>query len=172
MTSTITFPIAFAALAALLLWFIIGCRGKWVAKAFAIVATLSLSILLWNSLPDLEGWATHKPLPEDFEFVSYSVIEPSDGHPGVIYVWVVAHYEGSVSLAQPRNGEPRAHKVGYNRKLHEALEQATKARKGGRRVGGKKKKGGQQGDGFEAPETEFIFYVMPPPRLPEKDPPQ
>jgi hypothetical protein len=171
MISTVAFPIAFALLAALLLWIIIGSRGQWILKAMAIVLTLGTSLLFWHSLGDVEGWATTAPVPDDFEFHSYIVNEPSNSSPGSIFIWVTGGAaEEGLSLAAKRDGEPRAHIIPYSRESHERLEQATKAKKRGRRVRGRRVEGRDVREGLDLPESEFVFYDMPSPRIPEKDP--
>ena len=168
---TVAFPIAFSVLAAVLLWFIIGAKGKWILKALAIVGTLTMSILLWASLDDIEGWASSSPIPETFKLLSFSISEPSNTeNNGYIYIWVLGVEESkSISLAGKRKGQPRAHIVPYSRKLHQQLAQAGERMSRGRAVEGKRVKGsGSDGYMGLGQNQEFVFYDMPPPKLPEK----
>jgi hypothetical protein len=174
---TVAFPIAFAIVSAVLLWFIIGTKGKWALKAFTIIMTMTISIVLWASLSDLEGWATSNSIPEKFQLISFSVIEPDKTNKsnGVVYIWIIGEDGNGFSLAGKRSGQPRAYNVQYSRKLHEQLAEAGEQMKRGRSIAGKStKKGSGTKEGHQGmgQEQEFVFYDLPPAKLPQKVQPQ
>jgi hypothetical protein len=171
---TVAFPIAFSIIAAVLLWFIIGSKGKWALKAFAIIMTMTISIVLWASLSDLEGWATSNSIPEKFQLISFAITEPDKKTTkvGEIYIWVIGEDAPSTfSLAGKRSGQPRSYNLPYSRKLHEQLAEAGERMKKGHSVAGKammKQRGDQEGHSGIGQKQDFMFYDLPPAKLPQK----
>jgi len=189
-----TFGIAFALLVnvALLLWFVIGAKGYWWIKVPVIAVTLFLSIGIWSSVNDLLGWATSEPMPEKFQVHWIVIDEPNskEGDPGAIFVWATdlnpQPSDWWIFHSMDDSGEPRAHKMPYSRQLHEqsqAIMQIIK--KGGQFKGtmkgppgkpgkpgeGKKGKPGKKSGSFSKEQVP-MFYQLPPPKFPKKNPAQ
>ena len=89
MTETIGIPVAFILLTILILWVVIGVKGKWWIKSCLISLTLYFSIGLWVSINGLLGWPTTDSPPQEFEVHWMLVEEPNKktGDPGAIYMW-------------------------------------------------------------------------------------
>jgi hypothetical protein len=198
--SAIGIPLAFLALMVVLCWWVVGAKGHWTLKIAVVAVSLGVSLILWNSVSSLSGWASKQELPERF-LVHWAVIhEPSrdgKGGDGGIYIWVTELDDNhemkknqSAVFTPNRPDEPRAYKLPYSRKLHEQLTQAMgKLRQGkpvvGRRDGIEgdgedgdgdgeegKEKGKGKNKGSFSKKQKFMFYDLPPPKLPDKIPGQ
>lgn len=70
----------------------------------------------WQFLERMSGWPTDLPMPEQFELVAASVVEPNReiGQEGIIYLWI-----------RNRLGEPpRSFELAYTRELHTKIVNA------------------------------------------------
>lgn len=195
---TLAIPIAFIVLAAVLLWCLIGSKGKWWGKLILIIAVPAFGIAVWKSLDSYLGWSTPERLPNKFILIWAEVREPDKKDPGAIYLWVQS-YEPIDSKNpldyKPENQEPRTYKLPYSRKWHEQLEAAKALLKKGRGVvfemkgqgqgniegeegkeggdkgqegRGDKSKEGKSGDSSLSQEQEYEFHELPPAKLPDK----
>tara|TARA_Y100000034_G_scaffold126383_1_gene177520 strand:+ start:2885 stop:3490 length:606 start_codon:yes stop_codon:yes gene_type:complete len=77
-------------LSIVLLWFVIGAKGKWTIKMIAIFATLMFSLNIERSLENLYGWPSGQDLPDRFLVHWILVKEPNDSlnDDGGVYLWV------------------------------------------------------------------------------------
>lgn len=184
-------PLTFMIITSLALWVIIGSKGWWILKSAAVMIASLFCITLWNSLDDLQGWATSDTTPAKFEIKWISVEEPNQktDSPGAIYLWVkdlepekTAH-SWYISTKHKNIGkEPRLHKIPYSRKGHEqAVKIQQKIAKGDRFMAGngnygkngvgknQGKKDNKSTEGGTESGTEFNLYELPPPSYPQKD---
>ena len=188
--------IGFVLIAALVLWFIIGSKGHWGAKATMIVLSLYFCLSVGFSVTEFMGWPTDDKLPPKF-LLHWAVINEPDvklGDEGSIYVWVkpigepeIEHKEWNNYLLSFYDGEsqPRAYRIPYSRALHEQTQKAMGILLKGGGVGGtnkgkgkpkgKKQSGGngdaKAGDGGKSLTNNggIEFHKLPPPKLPDKD---
>ena len=161
--------LAFFVLGSLLLWFIIGSKGRWSLKALVIAFVLYSCLSINISIDNLFGWPSAQSLPESFHVHWIKIKEPNKrtGEKGSIYVW--ATNTGSynkkswddgwdgwrglfISLQNYDPTEPRAYRLSYSQELHKISQEALdKLRKGimvgGRNRGKGKGKGKGKGDG-------------------------
>jgi len=157
MSDTFGIPLAFVIFSAMALWIIIGSKGHWLLKMAFITIAYYFSLCLWNSLGDLQGWPTHKDLPDKFEVKWIGVKEPNrkTKDKGAIYVWIRdINPEKTVSESyylkfhyKELEEEPRLHKLPYSRMLHEQAMQIQNLIKQGESFFGQMKKGGIEGEG-------------------------
>jgi hypothetical protein len=116
----------------------------------------------FSLLQELGGWPTGTPLPDQFELLAYSVEEPDRTRDieGQILLWL-----------RPQGArEPRAHRLGYDRTLHQSLSEAgQRLAEGRRQVGERERPDGQaqrrEGDGTG---PAVVFREMPRRGLPPK----
>lgn len=195
MSSIITAITVFAFIAALLLWIVIGTRGKLFLKTLLILLILPCSILIWNGFESYQGWPTPKDPPEKFLFLS-GIIYPPDkqaNYKGEIFIWLIEYKnplekQKELSLFQKIQSlfvyhplhEPRAHKFPYSKGLAEQVGEAMERQKQGIPTiverGKKGKQGNKEGPpaaekhpgGWNDTEQEYQFYPLPPPKFPEK----
>ena len=158
---TPTIAIAFALVAGLLLWFVIGSRGPWVVKLGAIVVTCSFTYAVWSALDSFSGWATREKPPARALLVATAVDEPH-----AIYVWLVPPRPHGPLAYRPDTGAPRAYRLPYTRALHEQVSRGSALARGGRPVELVRQQRGTSGH-----ETRFVVrrYQPPPLALPRKD---
>jgi len=163
---SITIPLAFIMMNAIVLWLIIGTKGSKVNPGAPGSSILKLMVLLmanyfaiaiWHSLDSYKGWATPDALPAEFVVIGADVIEPkkTTGDPGYVYLWIkiidkdtdqdrILSWMGY--HAGP--GEPRAYALPYSRKLHEQVNQIQQMLRDGKMVKGQNGKPGE-GDGIK-----------------------
>lgn len=181
-------------LSTLLLWFVIGSKGKWAIKAFAIFATLMFSLNISRSLNNLSGWATADALPPKFLVHWVLVKEPDDSLDidGAIYLWVNDISGKSESTWEffeyDKQAEPRAHSLPYSLEMHEiSIKMKERLKKGEPVVGMSddehnllnspdqllkslldKEKKKQLGSIHSYDSDELFFYGLPPSNLETK----
>ena len=115
----------FIILSTILLWFVIGSKGRWGAKTAAIFITLMFSLNIVRSLGNLSGWPAHEKLPEKFLVHWVMVEEPNKAsdEDGDIYLWVNNLEKEDKELWKffeyDHNIEPRAYRVSYSAEMHE-----------------------------------------------------
>ena len=145
----IAFFAAMTVLDALVLWFVITVPGHWVSRAVSVVLALTVNMtLLFAVLPQGDGKATTKSIPEPNQFLACAVDEPR-----AIYFWVLV------------DGGPRGYRQPYSTELHKTCQAARKAAQQGMQVGLKR---GRSGRGNQHPVPgRFVPYVLPP-SLPPK----
>lgn len=194
---SLAIPVAFILLAAVLCLLLIGSKWKWWQKLVLIVVVPGFGLVLWGALGSYKGWPTADHLPER-SLVYHSLIrepEPKTNDPGAIYLWLV-DLDKTVDTGMnpleyaPPDGEPRAHRLPYTRKMHEALQIVTAMGAAGHPavldIGGKNGKGkgkgerrpqgdgdGQNGIGGmqgDPDRNDIQVYELPPPSPPEKNP--
>jgi hypothetical protein len=178
---TLGFAVSFLFIAAILLWFVIGSRGKWIVKAICIASLALLSVLNWQSINSMLGWATEDVLPEKFEILWVVIKEPSKTQlkKGAIFILVRdinAKESDEFSLFDKKDlQEPRLHSTDYTPKKHKQGQAAIDQIKKGKRVyGTSKKKGNGKDNGRDSDKSgkgnpwgmvendSDLFYTLPP----------
>ena len=156
-------PLAFFILSALLLWLIIGVKGRWGVKAFVISLVLYSCLSIDFSLENLMGWPSDQSLPKEFHVHWVKIKEPNKktSEKGYIYVWVTdlnrsiskQGWQGwkgyFISFQSYDPTEPRAYRLDYSKDRHEQAQKALDMIQSGEKVGGKNngKGGGGKGKG-------------------------
>jgi hypothetical protein len=171
--------VAFAVLAALLLWVVIGSRGHWALKLPLVVGGPLLMFAIWGALDSFTGWPAREPLPARSTFLAASVVEPDPraGTEGAIRVWVIPRPGGAGPLElRPDGSRPRAFELPYTREAHRQVEAASRLAARGQRV--ELRREGEESSA-EAAERKgrstgrdasggFRAYRLPPPSPPRK----
>ena len=185
--------IFFLVLMSILLWSIIGGRGHWTIKGLIIPFCAWYSIAIGVTIVSVFGWPADSQVPEKFE-VHYILVQPPSkqtGSDGNIYLWLI-DFENKdefslFNLYNSIEGEPRAFRVEYSKRLHQKLNGVLEGlRKGQRFMGergkgigalgngdgkgkgkgqgkGKGTKGGDVGGGDEGDDSVGMkFYRLPP----------
>src|SRR5438132_1447656 len=143
--------IAYIVLATLILWFIIGAKGMWFIKFFAIAAALYLGAFIHIFINKNLGYAVEDSLPQEFEVYCTLVNEPV-----------------SIFFLISNESQPRLYKLPYSRPIHEKAVEIQDMLKKGKRV---LVKTGKDGDGEGGKRNsgeawkghkEMIFYELPP----------
>ena len=123
---TLAIPIAFALFAALLLWLIIGCRGRWWIKLMLMLATVAVSLQIWLSLDSYFGHPRlmkFKAMNGQTAFLFWAKIdEPSSIDPGAIYMWLRPTREIAAGVWAFMTDEPKLYKFPYDREFHQATQ--------------------------------------------------
>lgn len=144
----------FLILMSILLWSIIGGRGHWSIKSFIIPFCTWYSIAIGVTIVSVFGWPADAQVPEKFE-VHYILVQPPSkqtGSDGNIYLWLIdlenKHEFSLFNLYNSIEGEPRAFRVVYSKKLHQRLNAVLEGlRKGQRFIGERGKDMGLLGYG-------------------------
>ncbi len=157
--------LGFALLGGLLLWFVIGSRGRWWMKLPAIVVTCAFTFAVWDALDSFSGWATDQGPPTRAILLSSAVDEPN-----AIYVWLVAPSEPGALDYRPNTGEPRAYRLPYSPELHEQIDRAAALATQGQRVELRQtKSAARMTDSGHRVRFTVRAYRLPPQSLPRKD---
>jgi hypothetical protein len=123
---TLAIPIAFLLFAALLIWVIIGCRGRWWAKLILMLATVVVSFQIWLSLDSYFGhprFMTFKAMNGQTAFLFWAKVEePSSIDPGAIYMWLRPTREIAAGVLAFVTDEPKLYKFPYDREFHQATQ--------------------------------------------------
>ncbi|HZC37003.1 MAG TPA: hypothetical protein VE242_15365, partial [Chthoniobacterales bacterium] len=123
---TLAIPIAFLLLAALLLWIIIGCRGRWWLKLVLMLVTVVVSFQIWLSLDSYFGHPrsmTFKAMSGQTAFLFWArVDEPSSINPGAIYMWLRPSRENAAGFWAFVTDEPKLYRFPYDREFHQATQ--------------------------------------------------
>ena len=180
--ATVLSPIyvAFTLVTALLLWFVIGSRGKWFIKLPMIVLVPAFMIVVWFSLSSFSGWPTIQSPPKAALYVYGYAIEPDPNQNigGAIYVWLVPpKVHGGVFDYAPKTGEPRSYKLPYSKQLEAQVQGANAAVAHGQQVvfahaSQKNSKGGHRGHstpGNTNSRGQWHAYPLPPIGPPRKN---
>jgi hypothetical protein len=171
---TAIIAIFFVVLACLVLWFVIGTKGKWSVKAPIILIVPSLCIMVWFSLESLMGWPVESVPRDVYDIIGFDVQEPNKEQQfdGSIYIWI-KNMEGEqqndmfgYAKRMLEDRKPRTYRRPYSRELHKQVEILKQALKSGARVRVEvqepgKKKGGKKGGGPESP-PDIQFHILPP----------
>ncbi|KPJ85275.1 hypothetical protein AMJ57_03675 [Parcubacteria bacterium SG8_24] len=199
--ATLAIPFAFVLLAALLCWFVVTAKGRWWVKLTLVILVPSFCFVIWGALSSYLGWPTdERPVGKTLLlWVSVQEPQPQGAEPGAIFLWLVPLEEeegeesGPLSYAR-LGGEPRAHRLPYDRQSHEMLSRAADSLRQGRPVVLEwiEREPTEGGGGSGSPETEegeegrpegtpregnryghqdqeFRMYELPAPVFPEKD---
>lgn len=139
--------IFFLVLMSILLWSVIGGRGHWAIKSLTIPFCIWYSIAIGVTIVSVFGWPANSQVPKKFE-VHYVLVQPpnkqtsSDGN---IYLWLIdlenKHENSFFNLYNSIEGEPRAYKVEYSKKLHQRLNAVLEGLRKGQRFMGERGKG-------------------------------
>jgi hypothetical protein len=190
---TIGIPIAFVIIVSILLWHLIGAKGKWYLKAIFIAIALYTSVGLWTSIDGMLGWPTAKSPPEIFQIHWLTVEEPNKitGDSGAIYLWASDMGQEKADknpflFGMPvEKGKSRLYVLPYSRNAHEQSENILTRLKNGESVIASKGKPGEgeegnsqagregeagegSSDGSMSQEQDYIFHILPPAKLPDK----
>lgn len=177
---TLGFVISFVLMYGVLLWFVISHKGWIKTKVMLVLMMTFMTVVNWQSIDSMLGWATTKKLPPKFEVLWVTIKEPSkkDAHDkgGIFLTLKYIDKDDSFSLFNKTDkDEPRLFVVPYSRKKHEqGLKIIGKLNKGERVFGTNKKPGGKgkkgMGNGLYQYKIEGdqMFYDAPPPKKPEK----
>lgn len=190
-SSIVSFSIIASVIVSLLLWIVIGIRGHWLPKMIITSACLYACFLFWGAMTSELGWPVEAELPEKFQ-VNWAMVSERkfNGDSPAIYLWATplnenfsAHESKSI-FGSHRAGEPRAYFIKYNEKSAKQVREAVEALKKGKKIVGSrvnyvkgkgdltgkmnagKSRGSNQRGKFV--KEEFIFYNLPPARLPNK----
>ena len=136
---------SYGLLALVLLAALIAKWVPWQVKLALIGACAACTFYVAHALSSFEGWPTDQSLPERAEFLHAVVREPTPEDKGAIYVWVATATE------------PRAYRLPYTRKTHEATHRAGERVKQGRRVQLRREPRGTRD------VSPIRFYDLPPP---------
>ena len=164
---TIGIPLAFIIFITLILWFIIGTKGQWWLKIFAITISLYASLGIWQSTTGILGWPTVERMPQKFQ-IHWIVIDEPPNHncseksscevcksKGSIYVFAEdlcpKKEKSFMDLVMLKLSEaqesPRLYKMPYSKSLHKKADQINKLiRKGGKYFGTLGGEGDGKGD--------------------------
>jgi len=185
---TLGFVVSFLFALAILLWFVIGSKGKWIIKVACIFSLLFLTFLNWHSINGMLGWSTPTALPEKFEVLWIVVKEPGAKVDGGIFILIRninSKEERESSLFKKKDlQEPRLHRTDYTPEKHAQAQGIIGMLKKGKRVfGTSKKKGegkgnGKKGEGKDGKgagnpwgtehDIKDMFYILPPMVPPQK----
>lgn len=139
-------------------------RWKWALVALATGAYFAGYV----GLRDSQGWATAEVLPAKFIFLAVVIEEPvKDKTKGEIFVWVQPLQDNRPS------GEPRAHRLPYEKGLHSMLDEANKkTRRGNAQMGSTEPRQGMRSMSWLRPSGNDTLQIrirdMPANQLPEK----
>ena len=106
---------------ALLLWLLIGARGRWAIKAGCIVAVLAFNFAIYKIEDNGTGWPTPDPPPTHSIFVACAINEPT-----TIWMWLIPLHSPGVLDYHPADAEPRAYRLPYSDWLYSLCIQAAK----------------------------------------------
>lgn len=184
--NSLAIPIAFCLMSILLLWFIIGAKGKWTIKALAIVFYIYFAVVVWFSLYTYLGWPSKDPLPNKYVIYWAQIEEPNPASEGAIYFWT-AELESNKNANflyllkyNNRKSEPRVYQIPYSRSLHKNVQKMMEdIKKGSVYIGGEKEGTGSKADGkdplndkgqfsFSYKSKDQYLFPLPPPKIPEK----
>ena len=137
--AVIGLPIAFAVLAALLLWLVIDKRVAFPFKIALIAGVVWYGLVLYHAPSGILGWP--KPnLPDCAVVLSFKVIEPSVNiEEAGIYMWAVPKKMGEEKkdfleawrvFKHTHKNVPRSYKMPYDEKMHKELSEADAEAKG------------------------------------------
>ncbi len=115
--------IAYMLIAVLLLSLNLASRWKWWVKAGTIVITVAFFYQSYLSLNAILGYPTSQDLPPRFQIHWMILNEPNKqtGDPGAVFMWV-----GELDARDRPLGTPRAYRVPYSNRLHQAADLATR----------------------------------------------
>jgi hypothetical protein len=175
---TLAIPLAFLLFAALLLWVIIGCRGRWWVKLMLMLTTVIISFQIWVSLNSYFGhprFMTFKAMSGQTAFLFWAKIdEPSSIDPGAIYMWLRPTHEIAGGVWAFLTDEPKLYKFPYDREFHRATQnfimQIMQLRGAPIEIQFAKQQE-DKGHGKADPEMglgQARAYILPPQQLPPK----
>lgn len=160
--ATLGIPLAFLVGLTVLLWYIIGGRGKWWAKVPVIALVAYLSMGLWLSMTGLLGWPTEEVMPNKFR-IHWIVVQPPSGEKtgdGAVYVWAEdiqpqiekdGNWYDQIMFpfhSKYEENDPRLYKLEYTKPLHKQSNQiVNNFLKKGKPYFGSMKKGKGKGEG-------------------------
>lgn len=183
--------LGFLILVSVLLWFLIGSRGRWTAKFVLIGAAVWYGIALFYSARQLMGWPSPEAVPPHSQVIAMRIEEPDPqaNHSGAIYIWADlpsgesgAPDDPGTSRWHPRSlfetrhpTAPRAYKLPYDREVHRRLIRAQQQvkRMPGTRLRIKKPKdlstAERASDSQERSPAPLELEIVNPVRLPPKE---
>jgi len=159
--TVLALTIAYVILIPLLLLLSLQAPYYWYTKAGLILLCSAFYIVVWHTLPQLEGWPIDQPLPEEFQLLSQHIVQPDKRKDtrGVIHMWVI-------DLTEEGDQTPRAYRLPYTEQLH---QQIIEAASNAQPQKGKRTKQ-QVGNSIPGtPSTQIDFQPMPIHRLPPKN---
>lgn len=181
--NTLIIPISFCLMASILIWFIIGSKGKWEIKAFITFIYLYFGLLIWFALASYLGWPSKEDFPNKYVVYWAKVEEPDASNEGKIYFWlseVDSNRSYNFLEYYNKKDEPRIYEIPYSKNLHKKVQNMIEnIKKGSVYVGGEKtnklKNSGLDsnplGNGqfeFNQNSKDHYMFSLPPANLPEK----
>jgi hypothetical protein len=123
---TLLMPLTFVFLAALLLWVVIGLRGKWWLKLGLILLSAVLGAEMWLSIESYFG----KPRATSLEQLAGEqaylfwarVEEPDKSDLGAIYFWMRLEKPIKPGVFAEDDNGPALYRLTYSRSLHETTQ--------------------------------------------------
>ena len=128
--------LAYVLLGVLLLSLNLRSGWRWPVKAAVIASSGVFAIAFFLGLVEMLGWPTERALPERFTLHASLVQEPSKttAGSGAIYLWLSPIEETEAAAVEAM---PRAHRLPYDRELHEQLARAEAELRTGRLIQGR-----------------------------------
>lgn len=162
--------VSYVALAALLVGiFLISRTSVWV-KFLCVFMVTGFYFMTYQSFLGLLGWPTKQDLPEQFQLMASSIIEPDEsaGDPGSIHIWITMFEDN-----KPER-RPRSYELPYDLELHASLEKALEQiRQGKIQLGRNLQKVDEallppDASRLANKQYKLEFFDLPEIRLPEK----
>lgn len=161
---------AYVLVALLLLSLNLYSNWSWRIKVGAIVVVTIFYVISYLSFPPLLGWPTTENPPQRFKLLAAHVEQPDKamGTEGGIYLWITQIDDLTAY------GAPRAYKLPYSDRLHEAVITANaKLKQDMPQLGELNEEGSmraqvQDNTRAGAADAPIVFYDLPDPLFPEK----
>ena len=175
--------VAFVIITAIFLWFFLRTPGHIIIKVVMIPLTIWYGLVLYYSAPNLMGWPTTEPIPENSQILAFRIKEPNPKHndPGAIYFWLNTKPRSEDQKPSPANWlnpkkvfsynsatHPRAYRLPYTRKMHKKIIETQRQAQGvpGAQVRIKKEGRPKKGNpGREESKAPLEFEIINPVKL-------
>lgn len=134
MTFTIlSLTAAYALVAVLLAYLVLGSRLHWLFKTLATLATDALIPLTFHGIGELRGLPTDGPIPSRFIMLWAQIVEPNLllGEKGRVLLWLQTLDDENYPV-----GQPRAYQLPYSEELKIRVTDAMSSIAGGEEIQG------------------------------------
>jgi hypothetical protein len=193
MTETVMIAVVGVSLVVILLWILIGAKGKWWLKAPLCLIMPLLATWIWWAAQDLRGWPSIGQFPNEYVLYKIKVEEPTPNtdEKGAIFLVIEDNKPPDKKVMFGElidRGEPRVFKRPYSRQAHEQaakLQQLLKKHgsltmsrekgkggeggEGGKGNGKKDKNGSIKGGSMSGKSDAPFGYILPPAIPPRKE---
>jgi hypothetical protein len=194
MTETVMIAVVGISLVVILLWILIGAKGKWWLKAPLCLIMPLLATWIWLAAQDLRGWPSIGQFPQEYMLYKIKIEEPTPNtdEKGAIFLVIEDSEPPDKKVMFGElidRGEPRVFKRPYTRQAH---EQAAKLQgllkkhgvlrmsrgnpngkdgggQGGKGNGEKPEGGSLKGSSMSGKSDAPFGYILPPPVNPRKE---